>query len=114
MLGYKRTDRLKEIGRVVIIAWHPTRGHINTVEFKADSGHFADRVTRSALTRRPTPICPKPMDYQEVTETAPQLQPLYLLADSQLLFWKPHGRLLLEAAIHRLDRSTAFSAAYIG
>ncbi|HYB39496.1 MAG TPA: hypothetical protein VEF72_29765 [Mycobacterium sp.] len=30
-----------------------------------------------------------------MTETAPQLQPLYLLADSQLLFWKRQDRLLL-------------------
>ena len=34
-----------------------------------------------------------------MTETAPQLQPLYLLAASQLLFWKRQDRVLLE----RLD-----------
>ena len=45
---------------------------------------------------------------------APQLQPLYLLADSQLLFWKRHDRLLLEAALDGLARDTPPSAAYIG
>ena len=49
-----------------------------------------------------------------MTETAPQLQPLYLLADSQLLFWKRQDRLLLEAALDGLARDTPFSAAYIG
>jgi cyanophycinase len=49
-----------------------------------------------------------------VTETAPQLQPLYLLADSQLLFWKRQDRLLLEAALDGLARDTPLSAAYIG
>jgi cyanophycinase len=49
-----------------------------------------------------------------VTETAPQLQPLYLLADSQLLFWKQQDRLLLEAALDGLARDTPLSAAYIG
>ncbi len=49
-----------------------------------------------------------------VTGTAPQLQPLYLLADSQLLFWKRQDRLLLEAAIGGLARDTPLSAAYIG
>ena len=49
-----------------------------------------------------------------MTETAPQLQPLYLLADSQLLFWKQRGRLLLEAALDGLARDTTLSAAYIG
>lgn len=44
--------------------------------------------------------------------TAPQ--PLYLLADSQLLFWKRHDRLLLEAAFDGLDRDKPLSAAYIG
>jgi cyanophycinase-like exopeptidase len=49
-----------------------------------------------------------------VTETAPQLQPLYLLADSQLLFWKRQDRLLLEAPLDGLARDTPLSAAYIG
>jgi cyanophycinase len=49
-----------------------------------------------------------------VTETAPQLQPLYLLADSQLLFWKRQERLLLEAALDGLAQDTPPSAAYIG
>jgi cyanophycinase len=49
-----------------------------------------------------------------VTETAPQLQPLYLLADSQLLFWKRQDRLLLEAALDGLARDTPLRAAYIG
>ncbi|TAM72158.1 Type 1 glutamine amidotransferase-like domain-containing protein [Mycobacterium sp.] len=45
---------------------------------------------------------------------AQQLQPLYLLADSQLLFWKHHGRLLLEAALDGLVRDAPLGAAYIG
>src|SRR5829696_7903792 len=49
-----------------------------------------------------------------MTETAPQLQPLYLLADSQLLFWKRQDRLLLEAALDGLARDTPLNAAYIG
>jgi cyanophycinase len=47
-----------------------------------------------------------------VAEAAPRLQPLYLLADSQLLFWKRQDRLLLETALDGLD--TPLSAAYIG
>src|ERR1700741_1862928 len=50
--------------------------------------------------------CPMPA-------TAPQ-KPLYLLADSQLLFWKQQDRLLLEAALDGLSRDTPLSAAYIG
>ena len=50
-----------------------------------------------------------------MTKTAPQLQPLYLLADSQLLFWKRQDRPLLEAAaLDGLARGTPLSAAYIG
>ncbi|MGC1808007.1 MAG: peptidase, partial [Mycobacterium sp.] len=49
-----------------------------------------------------------------MTETAPQLQPLYLLADSQLLFWKRQDRLLLEAALDGLALDTPLNAAYIG
>ncbi|SPM36066.1 peptidase, partial [Mycobacterium rhizamassiliense] len=49
-----------------------------------------------------------------VTETAPQLQPLYLLADSQLLFWKRQGRPLLQSALDGLARDTPLRAAYIG
>lgn len=45
---------------------------------------------------------------------APQLQPLYLLADSQLLFWKRQDRLFLDAALDGLPRDTPLSAAYIG
>ncbi|EUA33784.1 hypothetical protein I552_4563 [Mycobacterium xenopi 3993] len=41
-------------------------------------------------------------------------QPLYLLADSQLLFWKRQGRLLLETAIEGLAGDSAPRAAYIG
>jgi cyanophycinase len=44
----------------------------------------------------------------------PQFQPLYLLADSQLLFWQQQDRLLLEAALDGLDPGTPLSAAYIG
>ncbi|KUI33595.1 peptidase [Mycobacterium sp. IS-1590] len=48
--------------------------------------------------------------------SAPQsnLRPLYLLADSQLLFWKRHERLLLERAVDDLARDAPLSAAYIG
>jgi cyanophycinase len=42
------------------------------------------------------------------------LQPLYLLADSQLLFWKRQDRLLLEAALDGLAQDTLLNAAYIG
>jgi cyanophycinase len=44
----------------------------------------------------------------------PQLQPLYLLADSQLLFWKRQDRLLLDEALDGLAGDTLLSAAYIG
>lgn len=46
--------------------------------------------------------------------TAPQPQPLYLLADSQLLFWRRRDRLLLEAALDGLALGKPPSAAYIG
>lgn len=46
--------------------------------------------------------------------TAPQPKPLYLLADSQLLFWKRQDRLLLEAALDGLTQGNPPSAAYIG
>ena len=49
-----------------------------------------------------------------MTKTLSQLQPLYLLADSQLLFWKRQDRQLLEAALDGLARDTPLSAAYIG
>src|SRR6201998_398004 len=49
-----------------------------------------------------------------MNETAPQLQPLYLLADSQLLFWKRQDRLLLDAALAVLVRDTPLGAASIG
>jgi cyanophycinase len=49
-----------------------------------------------------------------VIETAPQLQPIYLLADSQLLFWKRKDRLFLETALDGLTRDTPLRAAYIG
>src|SRR5246500_321510 len=51
---------------------------------------------------------------EQLTETVPQLQPLYLLADSQLLFWKRQDRLLLEAALDGLAQDIPLSAAYIG
>jgi cyanophycinase len=41
-------------------------------------------------------------------------QPLYLLADSQLLFWKQRGRPLLAPALDGLALDTPLSAAYIG
>jgi cyanophycinase len=43
---------------------------------------------------------------------ATQFKPLYLFADSQLLFWKQRGRLLLETAIG--SAGAAPCAAYIG
>ncbi|MGE2719232.1 Type 1 glutamine amidotransferase-like domain-containing protein [Mycolicibacterium celeriflavum] len=43
-----------------------------------------------------------------------RLQPLYLLADSQLLFWKRGDRLLLRSAIDGLAGNAPLSAAYIG
>jgi cyanophycinase len=43
-----------------------------------------------------------------------QLQPLYLLADSQLLFWTRHDRPLLETALDGLTAEAPWSAAYIG
>jgi cyanophycinase-like exopeptidase len=49
-----------------------------------------------------------------VSDTAPQRQPLYLLADSQLLFWNRRDRLLLDAALDGLTRDTPLRAAYIG
>jgi len=49
-----------------------------------------------------------------MAETTSQRQPLYLLADSQLLFWKRQDRLLLEAALDGLARDARLSAAYIG
>jgi hypothetical protein len=49
-----------------------------------------------------------------LTETTSQLKPLYLLADSQLLFWKRRDRLLLEAGLDAVARDAPLSAAYIG
>lgn len=46
--------------------------------------------------------------------TAPQPKPLYLLADSQLLFWKRDDKFLLETAFDRSPRDASLSAAYIG
>ncbi len=43
-----------------------------------------------------------------------RLQPLYLLADSALLFWKRGDRLLLESVIDDLADDHPISAAYIG
>ncbi|WP_082945591.1 Type 1 glutamine amidotransferase-like domain-containing protein [Mycobacterium sp. E2733] len=54
------------------------------------------------------------MSSSAATETVPQQQPLYLLADSQLLFWKRRERLLLEGALGGLARDTPVCAAYIG
>ncbi|ATA28381.1 hypothetical protein MLM_1839 [Mycobacterium lepraemurium] len=44
----------------------------------------------------------------------PHRQPLYLLADSQLLFCKRHDRPLVQAALDGLARDKPLSAAYIG
>lgn len=53
-------------------------------------------------------------DADRARANVPQLQPLYLLADSQLLFWTRHGRPLLEAALDALAADAPLSAAYIG
>lgn len=45
---------------------------------------------------------------------AQRLQPLYLVADSQLLFEMGHGPSLLDIALGGLARDTPLSAAYIG
>lgn len=45
---------------------------------------------------------------------APQRQPLYLFADSALLFWKRKGRLLLDDALAGMSRDAPICAAYIG
>ncbi|GAB1813764.1 Type 1 glutamine amidotransferase-like domain-containing protein [Mycobacterium sp. MUNTM1] len=45
--------------------------------------------------------------------TAPQQKPLFLLADSQLLFWKRDDKLLLDTAFDESARES-LSAAYIG
>lgn len=47
-------------------------------------------------------------------DTPRQLQPLYLLADSRLLFGKRQDRPLLEAALDGLAGDTPLRAAYIG
>ncbi|WP_055400034.1 MULTISPECIES: Type 1 glutamine amidotransferase-like domain-containing protein [unclassified Mycobacterium] len=49
-----------------------------------------------------------------MTDTVPQQQPLYLLADSQLLFWKRRDRLILDTALNGLSCGTTVTAAYIG
>ncbi|HTX96721.1 MAG TPA: Type 1 glutamine amidotransferase-like domain-containing protein [Mycobacterium sp.] len=49
-----------------------------------------------------------------MAETAPRRQPLYLLADSQLLFWKREDQLILETALDGLVSGRPLSAAYIG
>lgn len=49
-----------------------------------------------------------------MTEIDPTLPPLYLLADSQLLFWRRQGRLFLETALEGLAHDTSLTAAYIG
>lgn len=58
---------------------------------------------------------PVPVPGRQLTSAPhPNLRPLYLLADSQLLFWKQHERLLLETAVDDLARDAPLSAAYIG
>lgn len=49
-----------------------------------------------------------------MADTAPRLQPLYLLADSQLLFGTRQDRPFLETALDGLARDKPLSAAYIG
>lgn len=58
---------------------------------------------------------PVPVARRQLTLPPPgRLQPLYLLADSQLLFWKRGGRLLLESAVDGLASCGPLNAAYIG
>lgn len=49
-----------------------------------------------------------------MTDTAPQRRPLYLLADSQLLFWKRRDRLILASALDGLPWEPPPGAAYVG
>ncbi|WP_333895142.1 Type 1 glutamine amidotransferase-like domain-containing protein [Mycolicibacterium gadium] len=49
-----------------------------------------------------------------MTEPAPPLKPVYLFADSRLLFWKHNGRLVLDAALDGFARNTSIRAAYVG
>jgi cyanophycinase len=49
-----------------------------------------------------------------LTGPAPPLHPIYLFADSQLLFWKHKGRLVLDAALDGFARNTSIRAAYVG
>ncbi len=66
------------------------------------------------MQRTWTPRSQDSMSSSPVTDVEPTLQPLYLLADSQLLFWRRQGRLLLEEALEGLARETPLAAAYIG
>ncbi|OBK78874.1 peptidase [Mycobacterium sp. 1164985.4] len=54
------------------------------------------------------------MTTDSLGDSLARLQPLYLLADSQLLFWRHGDRLLLESAIDNLADDLPISAAYIG
>ncbi|UUO02826.1 Type 1 glutamine amidotransferase-like domain-containing protein [Mycolicibacterium novocastrense] len=54
-----------------------------------------------------------PVAGRQLTSAA-RSRPLYLLADSQLLFWKRQERLLLQPAVDELGADTPLSAAYIG
>jgi cyanophycinase-like exopeptidase len=47
------------------------------------------------------------------TSSPPARRPIYLFADSQLLFWKPGGKLLLEGVVAD-HAEQPFAAAYIG
>jgi cyanophycinase-like exopeptidase len=47
-------------------------------------------------------------------DSGDSVRPLYLLADSQLLFWRHRGRLLLDTALDGLPRDEPVRAAYIG
>jgi len=48
-----------------------------------------------------------------MSEAESDLQPVYLLADSQLLFWQPRGKPIL-ADLLRQEDASEWSAAYIG
>lgn len=49
-----------------------------------------------------------------MTEPSRPIQPLYLFADSQLLFWKRNDRLILDTALDGLAWDRPISAAYVG
>ena len=58
-------------------------------------------------------LFPQPVDGERGEAKAPVLQPIYLFADSQMLFWRESGLLFLETLRLRITRTTP-RAAYVG